>query len=301
MNNYLGQFAALGTALLLSCSSTFFTLASRRIGALTLNRLRLVFAVLWLLAAHAVLGLALPFQAGKERWFWLGLSGIFGLVLGDAFLFQAMIWIGARLTMLMMALAPALAAILAWIFRGDALSGWQVLGMLLTLAGIGWVIQERNGRSQASPADQRQYWRGILYGLGAAIGQAGGLVLAKPGLAGGFPAPSATLIRMFTAGTVLWGYALLRGQARQSLQKIAAQPPAFWQTLVGAFFGPFLGVTLSLFAIQRTEVGVASTLGSLTPIFLLPIGYFFFKERFGWPAVVGTLLAMAGVALLFLV
>ncbi len=40
---------------------------------------------------------------------------------------------------------------------------------------------------------------------------------------------------------------------------------------------------------------------ALTPIFLLPISYFVFKERFGWQAVVGTLLAMTGVALLFLV
>jgi len=69
--------------------------------------------------------------------------------------------------------------------------------------------------------------------------------------------------------------------------------------LGGSFFGPFAGVTLSLYAVQHTAVGVASTLTSLAPIILLPMDYFLFKERFGWQAVAGTLLAMAGVVLLF--
>ena len=71
--------------------------------------------------------------------------------------------------------------------------------------------------------------------------------------------------------------------------------------LGGAAAGPTIAVTLTLFAIQNAEVGVASTLTSLTPIILLPAGYFAFKERFGWQAIVGTLLAITGVALLFLV
>ena len=51
----------------------------------------------------------------------------------------------------------------------------------------------------------------------------------------------------------------------------------------------------------HTNVGIASTLVALPPVILLPIGYFVFKERFGWGAVVGTLIAIAGVALIFLV
>jgi drug/metabolite transporter (DMT)-like permease len=69
--------------------------------------------------------------------------------------------------------------------------------------------------------------------------------------------------------------------------------------VLGSIFGPFLGVTLSLYAVQNTAVGVASTLTALPPIILLPVGYFFFKERFGWHSVLGTVLAMIGVFLLF--
>jgi drug/metabolite transporter (DMT)-like permease len=300
LSTHLGELAALTTAVLFSFSSSLFTQAGRQVGSLILNRLRLVMAVGWLLLAHAVLRLPLPLQASGERWFWLGLSGIVGLVLGDAFLFQAFINTGPRLSMRMMALSPGLASLAAWIFLGEALTGIQILGILLTLAGIGWVVQERVGPAPTIPGDRRQHLLGILYGLGAAAGQAGGLVLARPGVQGDFPAPSATLIRMIVATVVLWSYTLLRGQAGETVHKVTAQPAVLRLALAGSFIGPFLGVTFSLYAIQHTAVGIASTLSSLTPIFLLPMGYFFFKEKFGWQAVAGTLLAMVGVALLFL-
>ena len=39
---------------------------------------------------------------------------------------------------------------------------------------------------------------------------------------------------------------------------------------------------------------------ALTPVIILPISYFGFKEKVGWQAIAGTLLAIAGVAILFL-
>jgi drug/metabolite transporter (DMT)-like permease len=300
MNAHIGELAALATSFLFSFSSTLLTLASRRVGSITINRLRLVLATLWLMLAHAVLRLPLPLHASGERWFWLGLSGIVGLVLGDLLLFQAFIWLGPRLSTLLMALAPALTSLMAWVFLKETLLPVQIIGMLLTLAGVVWVIQERSNHAQTNPVSKREHTLGLLCGLGAAVGQAGGMVLAKPGVADGFPAPSATLMRMLAATAVLWLYTLLRGQARQTVQAIAAQKQVLWLALAGSFFGPFLAVTLTVVAIQNTEVGIASTLTSLTPIFLLPVGYFFFKEKFGWPAIAGTLLAILGVALLFL-
>jgi drug/metabolite transporter (DMT)-like permease len=70
--------------------------------------------------------------------------------------------------------------------------------------------------------------------------------------------------------------------------------------LATAFTGPVLGATLSLFALQHTQVGVASTLIALPPVFLLPVSWLVFREKFEWGAVLGTLVAIGGVALLFL-
>lgn len=232
MNAYLGEIAALTTAVLFSFSSSIFTMVGRKIGSVMLNRLRLVLAVAWLLLAHAVLNVPLPLHEGVDRWLWLGLSGIVGLVLGDALLFQAFISIGARLTMLLMALAPAFAALAAWLLLGEILSWVQIAGILLTLAGVGWVVQERLSPSPIVPVDRKQYLRGLLYGLEAAIGQAGGLVLAKPGAAGDFPALSATFLRMVSAMITLWLLTLLRGQVTETIKKIAFQPSVLSMTLL---------------------------------------------------------------------
>jgi len=268
---------------------------------MVVNRTRLVVAAIFLVLVHWLLHLPLPFDAGPERWFWFAVSGITGFIIGDAFLFQAFIWIGPRLSMLMMALAPAMSAVLAWIFLGEVLSPGQITGIALTLAGITWVVMDKTGRPPSDIAGKDQYLRGILFGLGAACGQALGMVTAKPGLSGEFPAISGTLMRIISGAIILWGYTLVRRQARSTIQALVEKPDSIPLILVGAATGPTIAVSLTLFAIQHAEVGVASTLTSITPILLIPIGYFFFKEHFGWQAVLGTLVAIIGVGFLFLV
>jgi drug/metabolite transporter (DMT)-like permease len=105
---------------------------------------------------------------------------------------------------------------------------------------------------------------------------------------------------MIAAAAILWLVTLLLGQVRPTFAALRRRPEAMKYILGGAFFGPFLGVTLSLVAVQRTQVGIASTLLALPPIFLLPISHFVFKERIGWSAIAGTLVAVAGVAILAL-
>lgn len=296
---YAGELAALATSLFFSFASIFFTLAGRRVGAMVVNRTRLAVAVVFLSVTHWVmLGIPLPLHAEPERWLWLGLSGISGLVLGDIFLFQAFVIIGPRLSMLMMSLSPVIAAIQAWIFLGETISAGQMAGILMTLGGITWVVMERNGDNNQKNCD---YSRGILYGLGGALGQATGLVLAKNGLFGGFSPISGNFIRMVTAAAVLWVMTFIQREAGTTLRTWAEDLRGVGFTIAGAIAGPLLGVSFSLLAVQRTEVGVASTLMALPPLFLLPLSYVVFKERFGRGALAGTFIAVFGVAILFLV
>ena len=297
--NFIGELAGLATSVAFSFGSTFFTLGGRRVGSVVLNRVRLLFAVAFLSLTHwFFIGIPFPLHAEPDRWLWLGLSGIVGLVIGDFFLFQAFVWIGPRLSMLIMSLAPVIAAFQAWVFLGETISPRQMGGILLTVTGVAWVVMGRNPSNQGK---DKNYGRGILYGLGGAIGQASGLVLAKNGLAGEFSPISANLIRMLTAAVVLWLITFIQKDVKTTLQKIAGDPRGALFTLMGAFAGPFLGVSFSMLAIQNTEVGIASTLMALPPVFLLPISYVVFKERYSWGAVIGTLLAIAGVAIIFLV
>jgi drug/metabolite transporter (DMT)-like permease len=296
----LGETAALITAACYTASSTFFTRAGQTFGSWVTNRARLVVAVMLLVLVHWVfLGQPLPLDAPLERWLWLGASGIVGLVLGDLFLFQAYIWIGARLGLLLLSLAPVLATLLAWLFLGEVLSPLDGLGMAATLGGIAWVILEP-GRGSDSKSDKSRYLSGVLMGFLAAAGQAGGLVLAKKGLGGDFPALSANVMRMSVALLALWTLTLLQGQIPETIRRLSARPTGLKYILAGSVIGPLAGVSFSLYAIQHTSVGVASTLIALPPVFFLPVAYFVLKERFGWGAVAGTVLALGGVALLFL-
>ena len=300
MNAHLGEIAALATALCWSATAIFFAIASRRAGSIQVNRMRLLFALLFLVATHTfVTGRLLPLDAGAPRWIWLGLSGIIGLALGDAFLFQSYVEIGARLGSLMMSLAPVLSALLAGLFLGERLAPLQWLGVFVTVGGVGWVLMERNPQEQVQ-SDRKRHVRGILLGLGAATGQAVGLILSKIGLGTDFSPLSANLMRVLVAATAIWFVALLQRQARPTFEKVRQDSATLRATIFGAFFGPFIGVWLSLFAVQRTAIGVASTLIALPPVFLVPISHYFFHERIGWQAIAGTIVAFAGVGLLFL-
>ena len=298
MENYLGEIAALGTSVCWTFTSIFFTLSGRRVGSLIVNQARLLLAVVFLLVTHLlVLGVLFPDQPGLYRWFWLGLSGIIGLVLGDGFLFQAFVLIGPRRSMLLMALVPIISILMAWLFLGETLSATEIVAIGLTVGGIAWVVSE--GEANGVQVDRRRYWLGILAGLGGALGQALGLVASKKGMVGGFSPLSATLMRMMVAAAVIWGFALLRGRAGQSMRALADRQASL-AILGGAIAGPLLGVWLSLIAVSLTQVGIAATLMALTPIFLLLPSQWIFKERISLQSVVGTAVAIVGVAIIFL-
>jgi len=296
--NFIGELAALFTSICFSGSSVLFTKASQQVGSVAVNRARVMVALIYLMLLNWILyGKSLPVNAGFERWLWFGLSGAIGYAIGDAFLFQAFIWIGTQRSMLMMSLAPLISAGLAWIFFDETLTGMQLLGIFFTLAGIAWVILRRDSNMAS---ESKKPLQGVLFGLGAATGQAVGFVLSKQGLTDGFSPIAGNSIRMLAAVIILWGMALVQGNAGRTIDSLRTQSRALGMLSIAAFTGPVLGVTSSLFALQHTQVGIASTLVALPPVFLLPISWVVFKEKFDWGAVLGTLVAMGGVALLFL-
>jgi len=201
---YLGEIAALTTAVCWSVASLFFTVASKQIGSQLVNRVRLPLAALFLAITHLLWqGQVLPIHAETSRWGWLGLSAIIGLVVGDAMLFQAFVLIGTRLAMLLMTLAPVIGALLAWVFLGETLSRLEIAAIIVTVGSVAWVVSEQRN-SNSVDGNPRSYAIGVLCGIGGASGQALGLILSKRGMSGDFPALSASLMRLTTASVVIW-------------------------------------------------------------------------------------------------
>jgi drug/metabolite transporter (DMT)-like permease len=296
----MGEIAALLTSLCWSLTSVQFTLAGRRVGSGVVNRIRLVLAVSFLAAVHLLLyGRPLPLDAEAFRWGWLGLSGTVGLVLGDASLFQSFVLIGPRRGALLMTLVPVISTLLAWGWLGETLSLIEILAMFLAIGGIAWVVSERQPETAGGTKGQGRYGVGVLLGAGGALGQASGLVLAKQGLAGDFPSLSAALIRMVTAAVVIWTFTLVQGRVK-AVWGALGDRKGLVPIVGGALTGPFIGVWLSMVAVQRAPVGIASTLMAMSPIMLIPLSRWVFRERVSLRAVAGTAVALVGAAIIFL-
>lgn len=292
---YAGELAALATSACWTASSLSFAFAGARVGSLAVNIIRLSLAF----AGFVLLGLllhgeALPFSATSAAWFWLSLSGFVGFFFGDLCLMRAFVEIGPRLSMLIMALAPPLTALGGWLALDEKLTALDLTGMAITLGGVMWVVTE-------TPEHGTRHtftWRGGALALGGCFGQAAGVLLAKPGMAGAISPFAATEIRLITGlACFLLLVAVLKGypQVARGLR----DRRALAQISFGALAGPFLGVTLLLFAITRIPTGLAQTFASLAPVMIIPFSATLYHERITWRALAGALLAFVGVALLF--
>ena len=133
---YLGEIAALLTAVCWTVTAMAFESAGKRVGALSLNLIRLLIGLLFLSVFNLFYNHAFFPQATGYQWFWLVASGLVGFVLGDLFLFRAFIMIGARVSMLIMSLVPPITALIGWITLGEVLTSIEFLGMAITISGI---------------------------------------------------------------------------------------------------------------------------------------------------------------------
>ncbi|MGH2571440.1 MAG: DMT family transporter [bacterium] len=292
---HVGEAAAFATALCWAVTALAFESAGRRVGSLPVNLIRLIAG--WLLLALFTSirrGLPFPSDAPASAWLWLGISGLVGFSFGDLCLFRAFVLIGSRLAVLLMSLVPPMTALIGWGVLGETMSAREWLGMAMTVGGIMWVVRERV--PAAVEGSRHPSTWGVLLGIGGAVGQAVGLVLSKLGM-GDYDAFASNQIRVL-AGIV--GFAAiftasgLWGRFADALR----HPPAMQRTLLGAVFGPFLGVSFSLVAVQHTMAGVAATIMAITPVVILPLSFWLRKERVTARAVIGALLAVAGTAVL---
>jgi drug/metabolite transporter (DMT)-like permease len=254
-------------------------------------------------------GSFVPLDAPPSAWLWLGASGIVGFVLGDLFLFQAFIDIGSRLSMLVYATAPIFTSILGFAAFGERLSPLGLVGMALPMAGIAFVVLGKGAGAGAAGAAVRatHRTRGILLALLATLGQAGGLVLGKLGAGSRLGAATTVAMDPF-AGTQIrviagvLGFAVVLSFARSwgALPSSLRDGKAVASLSLGAFLGPFLGVSLSLLAVQSGNTGIASAIMSIVPVLIIAPSALFFKERVTLREIIGSVVAVGGIFALFL-
>ena len=308
----VGETISLVVALLWTVTALAADGASKRIGSLSVNILRMLLSLVFLgITLWVTTGSPYPIYADSKTWMWLALSGLVGYVFGDFCLFNAYLVIGSRFGQLFMTIAPLVAAITGWMFLGETLELKQMLAMAVTLFGIGMSVLTRNGGEHK--LSFKLPLKGILLGIGAGVGQGVGLVLSKVGMnyytdcvpadapaSFGTMLPFAsTFIRAVVGALGFLAMAWMQksfGRLKSGLQDRKAMGLVCLTTLMG----PFLGVSLSLMAVQYANAGVASTIMALTPALIIIPHVIIYKQKIEFKEVIGSFISLAGVALFFL-
>lgn len=155
--------------------------------------------------------------------------------------------------------------------------------------------------------------KGVLFGIGAGLGQGVGLVLSKIGLEcyeASLPADIAgsyynvmpfagTFIRAIFGFVGFLVIILIKHDLRNVGRAVQDRRGMAFASLT-TLFGPFIGVSLSLMAVQYTETGIASTLMALTPVLIIAPYSIIKRQRVSAKEVFGAFVTVAGVALFFL-
>ncbi|MFA5848804.1 MAG: DMT family transporter [Bacteroidales bacterium] len=345
MMHFLGEIISIAVAVSWTLSALFFEYAGKKIGSLIVNILRLIFAFFLLGSLlYFTTGSFIPQNADADTWIWMILSGLVGFVFGDLCLFYSYLLITARFSQLLMTLAPPFAALFGWLLLGETLSPMGFVGMAVTLVGIAISVLKRGGNAAASVGEDTliaggsnltvvtKYekesvtrkvinklspnlrlhlpLKGLLLGIGGALGQGLGIVLSKQGMnyysiaakgtdVAGYIPFAATQMRIIT-GIIGFALIILFTRRFRDFKDGFKNRKAVSATFAGSIFGPFVGVSLSLMAIQHTNTAVASTIMATTPIIILIPYILLYKKKITFVELIGAILSVVGVSLFFL-
>ena len=223
----------------------------------------------------------------------LAISGILGISFGDTLYFMTLSRLGSRLTLLMGSLIPVTTAIIAAVFLKESISLLSWSGVALTVAGVTYVMWDRNSDVKIS----KHWLQGVGIGLVFVFSNSLSIIFSKMGVED-IPSMDATFMRQVWA---IAGFAFMGLVTAKMLPwvKPLSDPRLIKPLIIAAFIGAFLGTWLSIFALKSTYVTVATVLNSTSPLFILPLAVWVLKEQVSVRAVLGAVVALVGVAIYF--
>lgn len=289
----LGESACLTAALLWAVAVVLFRAPIAAWGPRTANLVKCLIGTALLLLTLPFFGGLTAFSVASPRDLVLiALSGIIGLTIGDTLLFAAIGRLGAHRTLVLGTSAPVFAGLLA-AAGGERLSPGQFAGAAVVLIGVTIVVGPGEPRAEDGT---RIAIGGIVLALLAAFGQGAGVVLAKEGLdtLGAMPA---TLLRLAAGTAGLLAATALRGGFGHLRDAIKSGPPMH-RMVPAAFLGTYLALLLMMLGVALAPATIAAVLLATSPIFSLVIEAVADRKRPTALAVIGTIMAVVGVAIL---
>lgn len=290
----LGQIAALAAAGCWALATIMYSRSSHHLSSVQLNMVKGLVASPLLLIGVWLFASTQPLVWHATPLLLLLLSGVIGITIGDTCYFSALRRLGPTHTILLEYLAPPLAAAIAWLVLSEQLSVGQLIAAIVVIVGVLLVLSERQPVAGVSLSRS-----GLLFAVAAALCQAVGLVMAFYALQNFAVNPVQAAMLRLSAGTLVLTCSLLLlrprivGQTWQAL-KLTHKPSLFAAILLGTF----VALWLQQIAVAAVTPGIAQTLLSTAPLFMLGLNVFR-GQRVSFRAVLGTFVAMAGISLLF--
>ena len=301
-----GVIIALLTTVSWSIGIFPFTEASKRLGTAALNQYRLFLG--WLVISILIIcfypiSIISLFSIPQfNHYLFLGLSGIIGFTIGDYFSFNSFKILGPKLGSLYTTIAPGAALLAGFLILGQTMNFVGVIGICITIGGVIWLTLSKKDKKASEKAGFERDPKGILFGIIGALCQGTGLVLSKLGMDSyeeKLPTLHAVWIRLLFAFGAAFFIAIVTGRMKaNSMPVFKNQNNGLPFMFLGTLFGPVLGVSFSLLAIQHLSVATAQTIFALLPIVVLPINYFYYKEKITIQAIFACAIAVLGVFVL---
>lgn len=292
------EAAALGAAASWAIGGLIIAGPTKLLGGPRIARVRMYWVTFALVAIATIVG-GWTSLDGRDVVL-LGLSGVFGLALGDAALFTAFANLGPRRTGILFATNAPMAAILSAIFYGERFTTPALIGTILILTGVTLAIGfgTRPGQNHHWEEIRGNLWIGVGFGLLGALGQAVGVLIADPVFDGSVSTWAGAAVRAIVGLVALLA---LRGyfEKRAIVPKPSRIPLKTWGILIlSGTIGMVIGKTLVLVALSGGDPGIVSILVSTSPALQLPLIWLVTRERPAAGAWLGAMLAAAGTALI---
>jgi drug/metabolite transporter (DMT)-like permease len=244
-------------------------------------------------------------SVGVVQFWQLAGSSLAGIMIASTTYFATIYAVGPRITALLFSLTSPFAVALGYLVYGEVITARQGVGILLVLAGILLALEIFGSRGDAVPAARPVagaewrwgFWPGILFGVITALGQAVGSLLARPAMAAGVEPFTAMAVRSGLAAVL---FLMLSATPLGRTSQAPASLAALALVVASAFVGTSLGMSLLMAALHAGNVGIVSTLSSMTPVLILPMVWVKNRHRPKAVAWLGAALAITGTALISL-
>ncbi|WP_430521578.1 DMT family transporter [Aliivibrio sp.] len=248
-----------------------------QVGSETITFYRLFFGVLFLvLYLWKVNKIALLFKKPSLS---LLINGVF-LAAFMVFYIQSMIYMNMMMAIMIIYLAPVVAAIFAHLFMNEKLNSAQFIAIVCAFIGFTMVMEFKVSLSGSE-------LKGLLYGLAALTCYSAFILINRT---------INESIHDFTRS----GYQLAVGAlcvlplAWQEMFTINAEQFG-WMLLAGLVPG-FLGIVLSIIALRKLPAATFGTLAYVEPVSVIALGWVLFNESLSMLQIAGCLvIVMAGL------